>query len=421
MHKRRDFLKLSATAVAGAAFVAASDNAFAQSTPDAITKLKPMTDGVVPITDEERWDRIDKAQRLMNEAGIGAVFIEPGTSSFYFTDMRTWISERMIALIIPAKGELAWICPKFEEERMHEIIKFGKDIRTWEEDESPYKVAAGIFKDRGLQSGKIGIEERVRFFLFDGIRKVAGEYDYVSADPITAGCRMFKSPAELALMQRANDITIVAYKAATAALKEGMTPEEFAANCRAAFRALGVSGGADANFGKSSASSHGSLLPQKLKEGDVVLMDGGCSVEGYQSDISRTVVFGKPTQRQRDIWNLARKAQDAAYAAAKVGVPCEDVDAAARKVITDFGFGPDYKVPGLPHRTGHGIGCDGHEWTYLVRGNKTPLQPGMCFSDEPTVSIPGEFGVRHEDCMYITEERAQFFTQQSPSIDQPFL
>jgi len=420
MQKRRDFLKLSAVA-AGAAFVTNGSIADAQTVPDPIKQLKPMLDGIVPISDEERWDRIDKAQKLMTQTGIGAIFIEPGTSSFYYTGMRTWISERMIALIIPAKGELAWVCPKFEEDRMKEIIRFGKDIRTWEEDDSPYKVVAGIFKDRGLRSGKIGIEERVRFFLLDGIRNEAGAYDYVSAVPITAGCRMYKSPAEIALMQRANDITIVAYKATTATLKEGMTPADFEANCRSAFRELGVSGGADANFGPASASSHGSLMPQQLKEGDIVLMDGGCSVEGYQSDISRTVVFGKPTQRQRDIWNLARRAQDAAYAAAKVGVPCEDVDAAARKVIVDAGFGPDYKVPGLPHRTGHGIGLDGHEWTYLVRGNKTPLQPGMCFSDEPTVSIPGEFGVRHEDCMYITEERARFFTQQSPSIDQPFL
>ncbi len=421
MSKRRDFLKLSATATAGAAIMAAGNDAFAQSIPDPIKRLGPMMEGVVPVSDGERLDRIDKAQRLMAENGIGAIFIEPGTSSFYFTGMRTWISERLIALVIPAKGDLAWICPKFEEDRMHEIIRFGKDIRTWEEDESPYKVVAEIFKDRGLQLGKIGIEERTRFFLYDGIRRVASGFDYVSADVITAGCRMFKSPAEIALMQRANDITIVAYKATTATLREGMTPNEFASNCKAAFRTLGVSGGADANFGKASASSHGSIVPQKLRERDVVLMDGGCSVEGYQSDISRTVVFGKPTQRQRDIWNLARRAQDAGFAVAKVGVPCEDVDAAARKVITDYGFGPDYKVPGLPHRTGHGIGLDGHEWTYLVRGNKTLLQPGMCFSDEPTVSIPGEFGVRHEDCMYITENEAKFFTQQSPSIDQPFL
>jgi len=222
-------------------------------------------------------------------------------------------------------------------------------------------------------------------------------------------------------LQKANDITIAAYKATVATLKEGMSPADLESNCAAAFRALGVNGSAGANFGKASALPHGSLEPQKLREGDVVLMDGGCKVEGYQSDISRTVVFGKPTARQRDIWNLAKRAQSAALAATKVGVACEDVDAAARKVITDAGFGPDYKLPGLPHRTGHGIGLDFHEWTNLVRGNKTKIQPGMCFSNEPMVAIPGEFGVRLEDCMYITEEGGQLFTEQSPSIDQPFL
>ncbi len=221
-------------------------------------------------------------------------------------------------------------------------------------------------------------------------------------------------------MQRANDITIVAYKATHDSVREGMTQDEFSSNCSAAFRALGVQGGVFCSFGKYTAFPHGSSTPQKLKEGDVVLMDGGCSVDGYQSDITRTFVFGKPTARQREIWNLERKAQDAGFAAAKVGAPCEAVDAAARKVIVDAGFGPDYKVPGLPHRTGHGIGLEGHEWTNFVRGNKTPIQPGMCFSDEPTVVIYGEFGIRLEDCLYITESGPKFFTAQSPSIDKPF-
>ena len=231
---------------------------------------------------------------------------------------------------------------------------------------------------------------------------------------------MFKSPAEIALMQRANDMTIVAYRATIESAREGMTQDEFAGNCAAAFRALGVQGGIFCSFGKYTAFPHGSSTPQKLRQGDVVLMDGGCSVEGYQSDITRTFVFGKPTQRQRDIWNLERKSQDAGFAAAKVGTPCEAVDAAARKVISDAGFGPNYKVPGLPHRTGHGIGLDGHEWTNFVRGNKTPIQPGMCFSDEPTIVIYGEFGIRLEDCLYITPEGPKFFTAQSPSIEEPF-
>jgi Xaa-Pro dipeptidase len=260
----------------------------------------------------------------------------------------------------------------------------------------------------------------VRFFLYDGIRNEAPAVKYVSATPITAGCRMFKSPAELALMQIANDITIAAYKATRDSMTAGMTQGEFAGNCAAAFRALGTSGGIFVSFGKYTAFPHGSSTPQRLQEGDVVLMDGGCGIEGYQSDITRSFVFGKPTDRQRQIWDLEKKAQDAAFAAAKVGAPCEAVDAAARKVITDAGFGPDYKVPGLPHRTGHGIGLDGHEWTNFVRGNKTPIQPGMCFSDEPTVVIYGEFGIRLEDCLYITPDGPKFFTKQSESIDEPF-
>jgi len=231
---------------------------------------------------------------------------------------------------------------------------------------------------------------------------------------------MIKSPAEIALLQRANDITIAAYRAAFAALREGMTQMDFSANIDAAYRALGVRGGAMAIFGKYTAYPHGSAQPQRLREGDMLLVDDGCEVEGYQSDVTRTTVFGKPSARQRQIWELERKAQDAALRAARPGATCESVDAAARQVITDFGFGPDYKLPGLPHRTGHGIGLDGHEWTYLVRGNKTRLEPGMCFSDEPTVAIPGEFGVRLEDCMYITGDGARLFTKQSPAIDQPF-
>jgi Xaa-Pro dipeptidase len=415
---RRDFLRFSA-GVAGFAFAGPG---FLQQRepPESIRQLKRMTDGVVPISDDERKARIGKAQRLMRQSKIDAIYIEPGASMFYFTGMRWGLSERMFAVVIPARGEMAWICSKFEEERARELIKFGNDLRTWEEDESPYKRVVEVFRDRGLRSGRIGIEERVRFFLLDGIRKEAAGFEFVSATPITAGCRMFKSAAEIALMQRANDITIVAYRATYATMREGMTQEEFAGNCAAAFKALGVNGGIFCSFGKYTAFPHGSSTPQKLREGDVVLMDDGCSVEGYQSDITRTFVFGKPTQRQRDIWELERKAQDAGFAAAKIGAPCEAVDAAARKVITAAGFGPDYKVPGLPHRTGHGIGLDGHEWTNFVRGNKTPIQPGMCFSDEPTIVIYGEFGMRLEDCLYITEHGPRFFTAQSPSIDQPF-
>lgn len=426
---RRDFLRLSA-GIAGTTLLG-SRVSFAdtkdvdaiqqrQETPDLIRNLKRMTAGIVPISVDERKARIAKAQRLMAEYKIDAVYIEPGSSMFYFTGMRWSTSERMFALVIPQSGELAWVCPRFEEERARELIKFGRDVRTWEEDESPYRLVAEILRDRGIRTGRVGMEERVRFFLFDGIRQEAPKLEFVSATPITAGCRMIKSPAEIALMQKANDLAIVAYRATWATMRDGMPQDEFAGNCATAFRNLGVQGGVFCSFGKYTAFPHGSSTPQTLEEGDVVLMDGGCSVEGYVSDITRTFVFGKPTQRQRDIWNLELKSQDAGFAAAKVGAPCEAVDAAARKVITDAGFGPGYKVPGLPHRTGHGIGLDGHEWTNFVRGNKTPIQPGMCFSDEPTVVIYGEFGMRLEDCLYITPDGPKFFTTQSPSIDKPF-
>jgi Xaa-Pro dipeptidase len=294
-------------------------------------------------------------------------------------------------------------------------------VRTWQEDESPFRLLAGLLRDRGAASGRIGLEEDVRFFVLDGLRTEIPALELVSATPITAGCRMYKSPAELALMQRASDMTIAAFKAAFAALHEGMTQYDLEDNMLAALRRVG---GADpwalVGFGKSSAFPHGSVQPQKLEPGDIVLLDAGCALHGYQSDITRTTVFGKPTARQTEIWNLERRAQDAAFAAARVGAPCEAVDAAARKVITGAGFGPGYRVPGLPHRTGHGIGMDGHERPYIVRGNSTPLAPGMCFSDEPTIAIYGEFGIRLEDCIYMTEDGPRFFSRQSAGIDQPF-
>jgi Xaa-Pro dipeptidase len=425
---RREFLKMTAAAgacgvaAAGAGAAAGQQPAPAPLPKDSpIARLKPMTAGVVPISDDERLARMEKARRLMAEAKIDAIVIEGGTGLAYFADVSWWLSERVLAWILPARGEMAWVCPKFEEDRARELIRFGTDIRTWEEDESPYKAIAKVFQDRGIRTGRVGIEERVRFFVFDGLRREAPGLDFVTADPVTVGCRSIKSPAEIALMQRANDITVEAYKAAIAILKEGMTKGDFGANAAAAFRALGASGGIGASFGEQSSYPHGSIKPRTLREGDVVLMDGGCSVGGYQSDVSRTVVFGKPAQKQRDVWAVQKSAQLAAFKAARPGVPHEDVDAAARKVITAAGFGPGYKVPGLPHRTGHGIGMDGHEWTYLVKGNKAPIRPGMCFTDEPMIVIPGEFGVRLEDDIHITEDGAKWFTEPSPSIEKPFV
>ena len=412
--KRRDFVRNSAT-LAGMAAVAQPE-LFRVS--EALAAL-PGWPPVASITDAERLARIEKARRLMRENGIDAIVLEGGTSMFYYTGVRWGNSERTFAVVIPARGELAWVTPGFEEERARELIPHPVDVRAWQEDESPFALIAGILRDRGA-TGTVGIEERLRFFIYDGLRSALPQSKFVSATPVTAGCRMIKSPAEIELMQRANDITLAAIGSTIAGLRPGQTNGEVSAAFGSAVRKLGgVSDGALVIFGKYTAFPHGSIQPQTLREGDVVLIDAGCTVEGYTADITRTTVLGKPTDRQRQVWDLEKKAQSAAFAAAQVGATCESVDAAARKVITDAGFGPDYKVPGLPHRTGHGIGLDGHEWTNFVRGNTTRIAPGMCFSDEPTIVSYGEFGIRLEDCLYITEAGPKFFTPQSPAIDHP--
>ncbi|MEO8201716.1 MAG: Xaa-Pro peptidase family protein [Gemmatimonadota bacterium] len=389
--------------------------------PESIRALRPITGGIEPITAGERLARLARARTLMSEQGISALVLEGGTSLYYYTGVRWGLSERPFGVVIPSNGALAWICPGFEEARARERIGQDAEVRVWQEDESPYRLLAGILADRGVRTGRVGIEERLRFFVFDGLRNAAPNLEYVSADPVTAGCRMIKSPAELALLQRSNDVTLAACRAAFATLREGMTQYDLQSNMEAAMLRLGGDdGSALVGFGASSAFPHGSEKPQKLREGDIVLLDSGCTVEGYESDITRTTVFGKPSPRQTQIWNLERKAQDAAFAAVIPGATCESVDAAARKVITDAGFGPDYKVPGLPHRTGHGIGLDGHEWTNLVRGNATRLAPGMCFSNEPMIAIYGEFGIRLEDCFHVTATGAASFTPQSIAIDRPF-
>jgi Xaa-Pro dipeptidase len=420
---RRRFVERSAGLLGAAAIGPALIDAAtvgAQAAPGPIASLKPVGPPVAPITDDERRGRIEKARRLMTENGIDAMFLEGGSSMFYFTGVRWGNSERTFGVVIPARGELAWVTPAFEEQRARELIKFSNDVRVWQEDDSPYRVIAQIIRERGAATGKIGMEERVRFFIYDGVRQELPHATFVSATPISAGCRVIKSPAEIALMQRANDITLQAIAASVKTLKEGMTTQQLSANVGAATTRLGgVGDGALVIFGKYTAFPHGSIQPQKLREGDVVLVDTGCTVEGYTSDITRTTVFGKPTQRQRDVWEIEKRAQSAAFAAARLGATCESVDAAARAVITAAGFGPDYKVPGLPHRTGHGIGLDGHEWTNFVRGNTTKLEPGMCFSDEPTIVSYGEFGIRLEDCLHMTESGPKFFTPQSPSIEKP--
>lgn len=390
--------------------------------PSSIEQLSPMTAGIVPIGVEERKQRIANAQEWMGREKMDAIFMEGTASCFYFTGMRWGQSERTFGVVIPAKGAIAYVCPKFEEDRARELIQpvFGDEVRCWEEDESPFELIAGIVRDRGMQHRRIGLEERVRFFIADGVRKAMPGLDIVDATPVTAGCRMYKSAAEIALMQHANDVTIEAYKAAFATVRPGMSQSEFSSNLSAAFRKLGFSGGALVCVGKYSAMPHGSVIPQTIQEGDVLLVDGGTNCEGYTSDITRTIVVGKPSPKQTEVWNLEKAAQDAAYAAIRVGATCHSVDAAARKVIEEAGFAKNYGLPGLPHRTGHGIGLEGHEWTNFVKGNMTKIAPGMCFSNEPTISIPGEFGIRLEDCLYITENGPRFFTRQSKSIEEPF-
>jgi len=422
--KRRDFISLSAmaTATSVVAGISGCSNGQAKEKGSPVDELKSMTDDVVPITVTEREARIEKAQRLLTESKMEALILDAGTSLQYFTGISWWPSERTMVAVIPAKGDIRYVCPGFEEDRLRELIKIGRDVYTWQEDESPYKQVATVLNDAGIQSGNVGVEERLRFFILDGIRKEASHLNYISGDPVTRPCRMIKSSAELSLMQKASDITSAAIKIGITKLREGMTQKELSSIIDdAQARMGGLPEFSLALFGESSSFPHGSTKPRTLKKGDIVLMDCGCTVENYSSDITRTIVFGsEPTKRQEEIWKLEQQAQAAGFAAAKIGAACEEVDTAARKVITDAGLGPGYKLPGLPHRTGHGIGMDGHEWGNMVKGNKEPLQPGMCFSIEPTISLPGDFGVRLEDCVYMTEQGPKWFSKTSRSITEPF-
>lgn len=431
MTTRRDFLatssaSLAALAVTGCAKAEADAQGSTANTssdlPPAIAALTPMKDGVVPISVDERKARLEKARRLMTEQKIDALMLAGGTSMEYFTGMKWGNSERLLAVVIPAKGAPFLVTPKFEEERALEQATMGPlgkeaTVYAWEEHENPYEFFAKGLKDRGLSTATIGVEETVRFQFSDGAAHIP-QVRTTSGTPITGGCRIYKDAHELALMRHASAVTLKAYEAAYKSLKEGMTQDDFEDLVQLAHKRLGYSGSAGVQVGKYSALPHGSATPQTVQEGSILLIDGGCKVEGYSSDISRTFVLGKATQRMKDVFEIEFKAQSAALAAAKPGVPCEAVDAAARKVIVDAGFGPDYKF--FSHRVGHGMGMDGHEWPYLVRGNTLPLAPGMVFSDEPGIYIPGEFGIRLEDDMVITETGAELFTPQSESLEKPF-
>jgi Xaa-Pro dipeptidase len=418
---RRTFLKsagawslLAATAIRRAA--AADPTA----PPAPVAELKPLTGNAHPISAAERRARIAKLQALMEQRRIGALLIESGASLEYFTGIRWHRSERTTAAIVPARGDVLIVTPAFEEPSVRETLLVGGDVRPWDESDSPFAAIVQGLRDRGVRAGHIAVEPTMRFFIVDGVRKASNSYDIVSGDPLIRACRMIKSPAELGLMQTANEVTISALRYVHARVERGMSGAEIGALMNSATVTLGGSPEfALVLLNEASAYPHGSLHPQTVRDGSIILMDCGCTVEGYQSDISRTWVYGPPTPRQRKVWNTVRRGQEIALEEAKIGVAAGQLDDAVRAYYESEGWGPGYKLPGLSHRTGHGIGLDGHEPAYLVHGDTTPLEFGMCFSDEPGIYIPGEFGVRLEDCWYMMADGPKLFTPLAKSIEDP--
>jgi Xaa-Pro dipeptidase len=382
-------------------------------------ELSSITGDARPITVDERRARIAKAQGLMHEQRIGALLVESGSTLDYFTGIQWWRSERTTAALIPARGEVVVVTPHFEEPSVRETLQVGDDVRPWNEHESPFALLAGAMRDRGV-AGPLAVESTTRFFIVDGMKKAAPGLEVVNGDPVTLPCRMFKSPAELALMQAANDVTLAAFRWAHPRVRPGMTAADIGALIEQATARLGGENPFTlVLLNEASAFPHGSQQPQTVREGSIVLLDCGCQVGGYSSDISRTFVYGEPTARQRELWNTVKRGQEIALEAARPGVPVGSIDEAVRAYYESLGGGPEYKLPGLSHRTGHGIGMDVHENAYLVRSDRTPLQPGMCFSDEPGLYIPGEFGVRLEDCWHMTEQGPKLFSGLARSIDEP--
>ena len=415
MINRRGFL--TGAGALTAAMTLPTDRLFAA----AAEELKPVPIPP-PISSAERLERIANARRLMQQAGIGAVIVESGPSLDYFTGVQWWRSERLTAVVIPAAGDPIVVTPFFERPSVAESLSIPAEIRTWNEDEEPLKLVADFLKEGGAAGAPVGFEETNRFFILDRLRQQFPGMRDVSANPVVRGCRMIKSAHELQLMQAANDIMLASLRYAAANTREGMTPAEVDALIAAAQKQLGGSyDGGLVLLGEASAYPHGSHKPQRVRRGEVVLMDCTCSVHGYQADITRTYVFGgNPNAEQRKVWDQVRRGQQIAIQTAKVGVPAGAVDDAVRAAYESWGYGPGYKLPGLSHRTGHGIGMEVHEPINLVHGETTPLAPGMCFSDEPGIYIPGKFGIRLEDCWHMTEAGPKFFTEPPPSIDRPF-
>lgn len=398
------------------------------STPEqALARLQNMMAGAQPITESEFQTRIARAQALMREQDIAALFLAAGSNLQYFTGVQWHPSERMVGAILPASGALEYLAPAFEEGTVRDFQVVPGVVNTWQEHENPYALLLdclkrlGILPNDGAQP-KVGLCSSLPFFMFEGIRQLTSGYRFVDAGGITTACRQCKSPAEIALMQRAKDMTLEVHKAAASILHEGISTTEVAEFIHQAHRRVGAPGSifCIVLFGAASAFPHGVKHAQRLKDGDMVLIDTGCKVHSYLSDITRSYVFGTPSARQRDFWNKEKAAQQAAFEAATLGAPCSSVDAAARRSLEAAGLGPGYSLPGLPHRTGHGIGLDIHEGPYLVGGDDTPLAEGMCFSNEPMICVPGEFGIRLEDHFYMTADGPRWFTQPSHSVDDPF-
>jgi Xaa-Pro dipeptidase len=390
----------------------------------ALAELSDMTEGTVVTQEAEYRARMAKAQAYMLEHNIAAIYLNAGTNLCYFTGMRWYASDRMVGAILPAQGEVVYIAPLFEIDSLHGYMVIPGVIRGWQEHESPYALLCKIIGELTSEpQAKVGIDESTAFFMVDGILQQQADIRLINASEVTAHCRMHKSASEIALIQRAMDMTISVHKATASILKEGISTKEVEAFINQAHKKVGAANGSYfciVLFGKATSFPHGVKDPQILQKDDLVLIDTGCQLHGYVSDITRTYIFGTASEKQIRIWNSEKRAQQAAFAAASIGTPCGDVDAAARASLEQDGLGPDYTLPGLPHRTGHGIGMDIHEWPYLVKNNPLPLAKGMCFSNEPMIVVTGEFGVRLEDHFYMTDTGPAWFSLPSKSIYEPF-
>ena len=412
---RRSFFGLTA---AGAALAACAKTPTAG--PEAPSP-KSLTDNAQPITAEERAARLAKVQGLMQRQKIAALLVEAGSSLDYFTGIRWNRSERTTAALIPATGETIVVTPFFEVPSIQELLKVKADIRPWHEDQSPFALIADALKSATLADGPLAVEATTRAFIIDSVRKASDqERQVILGDELVNACRMIKTPAELALMQIANDITIAAIRHVHGRIETRMSGTDIHQMMAETTAALGGKNYfALVLLNEASAYPHGAEKPQTIREGSTVLIDTGCSVHGYTSDISRTWVFGSPSARQREVWDTVKRGQEIVLETAKIGLPVGDVDHAVRAYYESLGWAKDYGLPGTSHRTGHGIGMDGHEPPNLMRADRTPFQAGMCFSDEPGIYIPGEFGIRMEDCWYLTEQGPKLFTPLAKSIDEP--